>query len=872
MEIKDLDLKEYIERCTGQRFDKHNKIHSPFTTKDKTPSFAIYFDDNADKWKFKDFSTGETGDIIDFDMKYNGTDYVQARENVGLPLEKTETELEIDKVTNFIDWSIENQSFRKGDKLLGIFRYCDENNKTLYFKAKFRHSDGSKELAYFFIDEEGKVKNKRGLDYELPYNLYNALKGMQEGKILIFVEGERDVNKLIHELPSKKYVVVSVKNCKEEGMNKLKRNGMKVYVIPDNDEVGEKYFENIQDHFMKSASVFKKINLKNIHSLGKGADITDWLNAGYTKEDLYKCFDRSLDLKNKYELQQDEQGIYYLIKSKKPDEDGDFKYSKEYITNFNILEACKINKIDADMQGIKLKIKSCIDGTITEKTGGSKIFDDIRAFRNFLGMDFSFTGRNTNEVVRLKDWINKYFALDNKIIHCGAKFVPSEKNEFELIAANGTITSGKVEFSKVAEETEIDLTSIEEITKEELAEVMKRLFNLFKLNKSINIIGSAIASLQIGQAIASNTKMHHLFIIGESGSGKSTILENVIAPLLNYPISEKQAMSTTPYAIEKILSTGNYPVIFDEFKPSLMDDRKKTKLKDIFHKSYDRMPTSRGNKNLEVKKIFLNRPLIIAGEEGIMDNEKASVTRSCIVYLSKRDRESNSGSAKDWLIDNEILLKKLGKALIIESLKMSVEEYKELRIELRDKFNDLDDRPQNTAISIASGIELLNKVLIKHGLQLITGYEDYIRINIKEEVLDNGEDVYSIVEQMLIMYENMLQNNSRLTDNDAIQFGKGKDAGKIFIRTQLVIDAIFKYCNDVKEIDSKTLLNCRDFKKQAKKAGYIKEVNAKQLRIGAYNQYKGTNAWFDEYDMSMLSGLKVENIIESDYLQNVANI
>ena len=167
--------------------------------------------------------------------------------------------------------------------------------------------------------------------------------------------------------------------------------------------------------------------------------------------------------------------------------------------------------------------------------------------------------------------------------------------------------------------------------------------------------------------------MHHLFIIGESGSGKTTILENVVAPLLNYPIIEKQAMSTTPYAIEKILSIGNYPVLFDEFKPSLMDDRKKARLKDILHKSYDRMPTSRGNKGLELQKLFLNRPMIIAGEEGIMDNEKASITRSCIVYLGKKDRAENSAVAKDWLFDNEVLLKKLGKSLIIESLKMSAE-------------------------------------------------------------------------------------------------------------------------------------------------------------------------------------------------------
>ena len=860
MEIKDLDLKQYIEDCTGQRFNKNLKINSPFNPLDKTPSFSIYFDDNANKWMFTDFSTGKHGDILDFDMEYNGTDYVQARENVGLPVEKTLEETELEKVESYINWSIENLERRKGQKLLGIFRYCDTDNNTLYFKAKFKHQDGSKELNYFYIGEDGKVYNKRGIEYEVPYNLYNAVKGIEENKILVLVEGERDANRLNKELNSKLYVAASIKNCKDKGIDMLGKNFTGIYVIPDNDEPGEKYYQNIEDNFLNLSKKFKRINLPGISSLGKGADVSDWLNAGHTKDELYSAFKRSLDLKDRNELQQDKDGIY-MSKYKKND-DGDKELAKEYITNFNILEASKINKVDDKMEGIKLKLKNCIDGKTVEKIGGSDIFSDIRSFRNFLGMDLSFTGKNTNEVVTLKDWINKYFALDNKEIYQGAKFVQTDKNEFELITAKGTIRSDGADYSKIAEETEIDVTNVEEISKEELSEVMKRLFGLFKPEKSVNIIGSAISTLQVGQAIASNVKMHHLFVIGESGSGKSTILENVVAPLLNYPIIEKQAMSTTPYAIEKILSTGNYPVLFDEFKPSLMDDRKKARLKDIFHKSYDRMPTSRGKKSLEVQKLFLNRPMIIAGEEGIMDNEKASVTRSCIVYLGKKDRAENSTEAKNWLFDNEKLLKKLGKSLIIESLKMSAEEYKELRASIRDKFNDLSDRPQTTAISIACGIELLNKVLIKHSLQTVTGYENYIKENIKEEVLDNGEDVYSIVEQMLIMYNNLIQDDSKFVNDNAVQFGKLKDSGKIYIRTQLLIDALFKHCNDVKEIDSKTLLNCRDFKKQAKKAGYIKKVNAKQIRIGKTQYYEGKNSWFDEYDKDMLIKLKVDGILD----------
>lgn len=858
MEIKDLNLKQYIEECTGARFDKHLKMKSPFNPLDKNPSFSIFFDDNADKWKFKDFSTGDMGDILDFDMKFNGTDYEQARKNVGLPIEKTIEETEIEKVEKYINWSINNQAYRKGDRLLGIFRYCDSNNNTLYFKAKFRHQDGSKELTYFYIGEDGKVYNKRGVEYEVPYNLYNALKGIEENKILILCEGEKDVNRINKELNSKIYVAASVKNCKSKGMEMLRSSLMRIYVIPDNDEPGEKYYQDIEDNFLRYSKVFKKINLPGIKSLGKGADVSDWLNAGHTKEELYDSFKRSLDLKNRNELQQDKEGIY--ISKYKKNEDGDKELVKEYITNFNVLEASKVDKVDAEIQGIRLKLKSCISGKVVEKIGGSKIFDDIRAFRNFLAMDFSFTGKNTNEVVTLKDWILKYFAIDNKEIYSGAKFVPVD-DKFELITAGGTLKVDKKDYSTVSDQTEIDMMEVPEINSEELQELIPNLFKFCEYGKALSIIGSAISFLQVGQNIASNEKLHHLLIVGESGTGKSTILEKVVAPLLNYPISEKKAISTTSFAIQKMLSTGNYPAIFDEFKPSMIDQRKIQNLSDMLRNAYDRSNISRGNKSLEVKDFKLTRPLIIAGEESYYNNEKALTTRSCIVYLSKHERTAGNTESMVYLMEHEELLKKLGKSLIMQVLNMPVEEYKSLRSELRREFK-LSDRPLNTAINIACGIELLNKVLIKLDLQPIGDYIRAIEANIREEVLDNGEDALSEVEKMLVTYNNIIQNGSNFVNEEAVKFGEYKDRGKVYIRTQLMIDAIFKYTNDVREIDSKTLLNSRDFKKQAKKAGYIKETNAKQIRIGKTQYYAGKNAWFDEYDRDMLVKLKMDSIID----------
>lgn len=858
--INEVDLKQVIEDLTGERFNRENKIHSPFRD-ERTPSFGIKFDSNKNKWHWQDFGTDEGGDAIDFVMKYRNYSYVEARRYLQLEVEKSVTEDYEEIINKFIHNQV-SKGKKKGYKPLGIFVFVNKDNKPIYAKAKFLKPNGKKETPYYHL-ENGQVICNRGHE-EVPYNYYELLKGIAENKTIIFVEGEKDVNTVQRILNKKDYVVTSIKGF--DDFDKLQSELMKVYVIGDTenekcDGSATRYVDKIKYNFIKYCKSFKIINLPDIKKLGFNKDITDWIEAGHTKQELLKAFDRSLDLKNKNELQQDNRGIYYLKFKKKDDE-----YIKEYITDFNLLEASKVNKIDAEIQGIRIKIKSCIDGKIVEKIGSSKIFDDVRAFRNFLGMDYSFMGSNVQDLVRLKTWINWYWGVDNKEIYQGAKFLKVEnKEEFKLVTATGTLKADSTDYSIIADQTKIDMMDIPEVTTEELQELMQNLFRFCEYSKAISIIGSVISFLEVGQNIAANEKLHHLLIVGESGSGKSTILERVVAPLLNYPVEEKKAISTTTFATQKILSTGNYPVLFDEFKPSMMDQRKIQKLSDMLRNAYDRTTINRGDKSFEIKDFKLTRPIVIAGEESYPNSEKALVTRSCIVYISKHERSEENTESMVWLMEHEELLKKLGKSLILQALKLPVEEYKSLRYELRQVFKNLKDRPQNTAINIATGIELLNKVLIKADLKPIGNYYSSIEANIRDEVLDNGEDAYSEVEKMLIMYNNMIQNNNHFVDNEAVQFSKGgNDFGKLYIRTQLMIDAIFKYCNEVKEIDTKTLLTSRDFKKQAKKSGYIKGVNTKQLRIGAYQNYAGRNAWFDEYDKDLLKKLRIDSIVDCD--------
>ncbi|MBY6915392.1 CHC2 zinc finger domain-containing protein [Clostridium botulinum] len=850
-ELQDIDLKQLVEQETGEKFNREGYIKCPFHS-EKTPSMSVKFIPNANKQRYKCWGCGAVGDAIDFIMNFKGMEYNEAREYLGLEVEKSPVEDFEEAIKEYVRNQV-TRGNKKGYKPLGIFTFVDENNKPIYSKVKFLKPDGKKETPYYHI-ENGQVINNRGYD-EVPYNYYNLLQGIAENKTIVFSEGEKDVNTINNTLSKKDYVATSIKGFKD--YDKIKGEFMKIAVIGDTGEAGQKYIDNIKYNFIKVASSFKIINLPSIKAMGNNIDVTDWLEAGHTKKELLQAFKRSLDLKDKNELQQDQKGIYKFKFSK----DEDSKPARVYITDFQILEASKVEKVDAEVEGIRLKIKSCIDGKIVEKVGSSKIFDDLKTFRNFLGMDFSFIGSKVGELVNLKVWINKYFAIDNKEIYNGAKFILVEDG-FQLITSTGSITPIGINYSKIAENTKIDILDTETIKKDELKELMKHLFKFVSYDKAISIIGSAISFLEVGHNIAIAEKLHHLLIVGESGSGKSTILEKVVAPLLNYPVEEKKAMSTSPFAIQKMLSTGNYPILFDEFKPSMMDKYKVMKLSDIFRTAYDRLTISRGDKSFNVKEFKLDRPLIIAGEESYPNQEKANITRSCIVYISKNERTEQNSESMYWLSDHEDLLKKLGKTLILEALSLPVEEYRNLRSELREIFH-LKDRPLNTAVNISCGIELFNRVLLKYGLEPVQDYYKYIEQNIREEVLEGGEDTRSVIEQMLVLYNEMLQDNIYFCNRNAIKKGEIKtgDYGKVYVRTQLVIDAIHRY---IKEYQSADLvpLKIRDFKKQAKKAGYIIKNNSRQFRIDTADSGISSNAWFDEYDKSKLQALKLSAMVE----------
>jgi len=860
LELTEIDLKELIERETGQKFNRENKICCPFHH-EKTPSFGIKFYPDDNKWRYKCFGGCDVqGDVIDFIQSYRNLDYKKAREYLGIAVEKTPRKLQFEKVLNRIDWDIKNTEFKQGYTLLGLFEFVNGHNEVIYYKAKFLKPDGKKAASYYRFEGDKIINKREGIE-EVPYNLYNVLRGLAD-KVLIFVEGEKDANNVNSVLRSMNYVATSIKGC--TNLDILK-NGFepRIYVITDTGEAGEKYKWHIYKEFNNIAEEFRFINLPGIKQLGNNKDVTDWLESGHTKADLLNAFRRSLDIKNEKELQQDSFGVYKIVYDKKEKQDKRF-----YLTDFQLLEAEKILNADEEVEFISLKLKSKNDGRIYEKTKESTAFNDLRAFRNMLGMDLSFDG-NMGDLVRLKMWITQYFTTETKEIYSGTKFL-MKNDQLTFICSDGSINSDKVDFSITATETNISIADKEKISTNELLEVKNHLFKFTTPEKSTSIIGTIINDLMIFQAIAIKQKFHHLLIIGESETGKSTILEEIVAPILNYPIkgdaNDKFSFTTSkPFTFPKSLSIGNYPLICDEFKPSSWNQNKVLDICNPLRDAFDRAPMVRGDKTFKLKKFILQRPVILAGEESYPNQEKALVTRSCIVYLSKGERTKKSTEATFWLVNNQELLNKLGRSLINEVLNISVDQYEDMREELAPKFVELKDRASQTAVNIACGIEILNLLLERHGLNIVTNYEKFIITNIKEEVLDGGDEAKSVIEQMILLYNDMVEDGRAMFTDYVIQErGEG-----LFIKTSEMLNQLRVH---VKNTNTQvTILSDRDFKKQASKAGYILETSAKQIRLkNGVTAPNGKNMiWYDQYNLEKMRKLKAFAICSSGELEQV---
>lgn len=846
-EISDINLREVIESELNERFNKAGYIRCPFHL-DHTPSLSIKFFPDRNKYKYKCFACGAAGDAIDFMMNKRNVDYKTSRELLGMENEKTGRELQEEKVKEFI------KKIKPRDLMKGLFTFVNADNEPIYFKAKLVDEAGKKYTPYYSIID-GKVVAARSHE-EVPYNLYNLLTGIRNGKTVLFVEGEKDANTINKVLRGRNFVATSIKNVKN--LEPIKSQQIKAaYVIGDTGAAGEKYINNIKSEFQDISDVFKIIKLPDLRALGDNKDVTDWFEAGHTLDELFASFYRASNLNNKFDFYSDFSGTFR-------DTTKGEEVIKNRICNFTILDGRIVDYVEEEREGVKLVIKSSNNNTV-ERDGYSTEFDDVKSFKNFLGsMDLTYFG-NLNILNDFKTWINNNFLTDKEKIYTGDRFEELD-GQIAFITKSGALKKNGIDKSVYAKGGKINILDIEPIKSDELAQLKEPLVGYLSFDRAITILGTIVNNLAVYQNIQTKRKLHHLLIVGESGSGKSTILERVVAPLLNNPMEEKKTIGSSSYALGRDLSTGNYTTIYDEFKPSMINQYKLQEISATLRDSYDRGVKEKGTKSQKINKYHYQSPIIIAGEESYPNAEKALITRSAIVYVSKAERAKKHTEAIKYLMAHEKELNSLGRSLIDIILNLSVEEYEQIQNAAMEHFEELDDRPQATACNIAAGVEIFNKLLVQHGIAPIKGYHESIIEIIQREVLNNQSDALSTAEQMLLLIDDMVSIGKIPFIEKLIRF----EDGFLYLHSSELIARLMEYARSSNSIDI-TPLKINDFKKQAKLSKYIiqnpaeveeQENGGKKAEFAKNYKIDKKSVRLDRFDIAKLQRLGVRNLID----------
>jgi len=157
--------------------------------------------------------------------------------------------------------------------------YTDEQGKTLFGVIRTPRKD------FFTIRPDGNGGWLYGLEgvEPVPYRLPEVIKAVSEGKTVFIVEGEKDADNL------RKLGLVATTN--HGGAKKWRDHysdylvGADVVIIPDDDEPGREHAERVAQSLVGKA---KSIRILELPDLPPKGDVSDWLEAGGTKEELLR--------------------------------------------------------------------------------------------------------------------------------------------------------------------------------------------------------------------------------------------------------------------------------------------------------------------------------------------------------------------------------------------------------------------------------------------------------------------------------------------------------------------------------------------------------------------------------------------------------
>ncbi len=158
------------------------------------------------------------------------------------------------------------------------YMYSDRLKKTRFYRLV--NGEWEKSFCWNHRDNNGKWQKGKG-NYKVPLYKQYLLSKATDQDIVYIVEGEKDTDTLTDKLH---LIAVSAPNGATKGDTKGKWNssynklfkGLRVAIIPDNDDIGRAYAETIANQLLPIAKSVKVIDLRNEwDNLNDKGDITD---------------------------------------------------------------------------------------------------------------------------------------------------------------------------------------------------------------------------------------------------------------------------------------------------------------------------------------------------------------------------------------------------------------------------------------------------------------------------------------------------------------------------------------------------------------------------------------------------------------------
>lgn len=149
----------------------------------------------------------------------------------------------------------------------------------------------------------GWINNMQGIERVL-YRLPQLIQAVQQGQTIYIVEGEKDVETLrLHDLIATTNVGGAGK-WRDEYSQVF--TGADVLILPDNDEPGQQHAAQIKKSLQ---GVAKSARIVRLPDLPEKGDVSDWLDAGHTTQELQQLIQGATPKAAEYVVDWRHQGV-----------------------------------------------------------------------------------------------------------------------------------------------------------------------------------------------------------------------------------------------------------------------------------------------------------------------------------------------------------------------------------------------------------------------------------------------------------------------------------------------------------------------------------------------------------------------------------